>query len=63
MRSCGRPKRKPRVNTYGEFYGMGKQSEDAISGFYFPISQMKKSRSGLVSEDERDGSVDKPDSY
>lgn len=63
MRQTGRRKPKARCNAYGQYYGMGKQSEDHVSGFWFPKSQMTRQRGGLVSRRDRDGSIDRTESW
>jgi hypothetical protein len=63
MRSRARRRPLRRVNTYGKYFGMGPQADDAISGWTFPKQLMVKQRGQLVSRDESDDSLDKPEDW
>lgn len=62
-RSPARAPRIRRVRAHGQYQGQGPQVEDAVSGWYFPAKDCVEQRGHLVSADERDGSLDKPDDY
>jgi hypothetical protein len=63
MRQRGRRRGIRRRNTPNHYWGMGPQAEDAISGWLRPISLMVRQRGVLVSQDEKDGSLDKPQDW
>lgn len=58
MRSRARAVPRIRRTARGNSYGMGKRAQDAVSGVYYPISEMIKQRGGLVSADPSEGSLD-----
>lgn len=57
----GRRRRIPRIRADGQYYGYGREKEDAISGWLFPVTFMTKQCGGEVSRFYRDGSFDYSD--
>lgn len=58
-------RRRPihRIRAEGQWFGMGKQKEDATSGWLFPVSQMQEQRGFLVSGNYRDNGLDRPKEF
>ena len=54
----GRRRRIPRCRADGQYYGQGREVEDSISGWLFPLRWMTKQCGGNVSKYYRDGSFD-----
>lgn len=59
-KQTGRRRRIQRISADGLWYGWGKQKEDAVSGWLFPVRLMTRQRAGLVSRRIEDGSLDYP---
>jgi len=55
----GRRRRIKRIRADGQWFGYGKQTEDAVSGWLFPDRLMTEQRGGKVSRFYADGSLDR----
>lgn len=60
-RADGQRRPIPRVRADGKWLGFGRQQEDAVSGWLFPVRLMVKQRGRLVSADPSDESLDRVD--
>lgn len=58
VHQSGRRRGIVRVIADGNWYGMGPEVEDAVSGWSFPKRLMTKQRTGLISYRLSDGSLD-----
>lgn len=59
----GRRRGFPRCRAEGRWFGMGRQEEDAVSGWKFPVRLMVEQRGRKVSPLYRDGSLDLPEEW
>lgn len=60
MRQAGRRRGIRKIKQVNRYWGYGPQAEDAVSGWLRPISLMTRQRGVLVSQDQRDESLDRP---
>lgn len=63
IRQAGRRRPVQRNRAEGMWFGMGKQEEDGISGWLFPIRLMTRQRGVWISPRPKDESLDYPETY